>query len=491
MDAGKSRALRRLVLIVDGGLVVLAMALAFGIHSSLRQFVGFIRELPPTEEFIGLAFTALPLWLVLIAGLGLHRALERVYSRWELIRDLLTLHAAGLLGLSMVLFLTQGAINRSLLAVFLVCSFLLMYLVRASLSRRLRYRHATSQGRAHLLLVGSPGDSMRRFVRTAQASPLPPEFVGRLGAALDGRSHAPAEEDTEEDTEGAEDAAGELPSRLGHIDDITRVLHEHPVDAVLFFPPLEQPEDVTGALEACETVGVPASFSLELAQVHHAVPRVVRVYDDDFVTYDVAPKNPALLAFKHAFDFGAALLCVIVLSPVFLLASLAILITMGRPVIFTQRRAGLRGRPFSMLKFRSMVKDADAQKDDLLASNEIAGPAFKMADDPRVTALGRFLRRSSIDELPQLLNVLTGTMSLVGPRPLPIDEQQQSHGWQRRRLSMKPGITCLWQVSGRSDVGFDEWMRLDLRYVDDWSLWLDLKILVETVPVVIFGKGAR
>ena len=194
---------------------------------------------------------------------------------------------------------------------------------------------------------------------------------------------------------------------------------------------------------------------------------------------------------KHAFDWIVSLVLLVALAPVFLLIALAILITMGRPVFFTQPRAGLYGRQFRMIKFRTMVEDAEAKQAELAGQNEMTGPVFKVSADPRITRIGRFLRRMSFDELPQLVNVFLGQMSLVGPRPLPIKEQQMIRGWHRRRLSMKPGITGIWQVSGRNNIDFEDWMKLDYRYVDDWSLRLDLLILVKTVPVVLLGKGAR
>jgi lipopolysaccharide/colanic/teichoic acid biosynthesis glycosyltransferase len=164
---------------------------------------------------------------------------------------------------------------------------------------------------------------------------------------------------------------------------------------------------------------------------------------------------------------------------------------MGRPVLFAQDRAGLRGRRFRMYKFRTMVRDAEVHREALAARNEMGGPVFKIARDPRVTTLGRFLRRTTIDELPQLFNILSGSMSVVGPRPLPVKEQQQIVGWHRRRLMMKPGLTCLWQIGGRSDVSFEDWMKLDLDYIDTWSLALDFAIILKTVPAVLLGRGAR
>ena len=163
------------------------------------------------------------------------------------------------------------------------------------------------------------------------------------------------------------------------------------------------------------------------------------------------------------------------------------------PILFRQQRAGLNGKPFTMLKFRSMVTDADQRKHELGVFNEMTGPVFKVTNDPRVTRIGRIIRKFSLDEFPQLINVLRGEMSLVGPRPLPLDEVKRFDDLaHRRRLSVKPGITCLWQVSGRNNVkDFRDWVRLDLEYIDNWSLWLDFKILFRTIPVVLFGTGAK
>ena len=170
---------------------------------------------------------------------------------------------------------------------------------------------------------------------------------------------------------------------------------------------------------------------------------------------------------------------------------IAIKLTSEGPVLFLQERIGLNKRRFKIYKFRTMIPNAERLMRSLESKNEASGPVFKIKDDPRITPVGRFLRRSSIDELPQLLNVLRGDMSLVGPRPLPVrDYEGFSEDWQRRRFSVTPGITCLWQVNGRSDVSFEEWMLLDLKYLDEWSLWLDLKILAKTVPAVLKGAGA-
>lgn len=195
---------------------------------------------------------------------------------------------------------------------------------------------------------------------------------------------------------------------------------------------------------------------------------------------------------KAVIDRAGALALLILGAPLLAATALGIRLTSPGPVLFRQRRSGLHGKPFTMLKFRSMVSDAEMRKAELEPFNKMSGPVFKLSPDPRVTPLGRFLRRTSFDELPQLWNVLRGEMSLVGPRPLPVYETENFADLaHRRRLSMKPGLTCLWQISGRNAVAnFEDWVRLDLEYIDNWSLWLDLRILLRTIPIVLTGKGA-
>ena len=189
-------------------------------------------------------------------------------------------------------------------------------------------------------------------------------------------------------------------------------------------------------------------------------------------------------------DLAIALFSLALFSPLMLLVAFGIKTTSKGPVLFKQTRCGLKGRKFTLYKFRSMVVDAEARKEMLMANNEMDGPAFKMRDDPRITRIGRIIRRTSVDELPQLFNVLKGDMSIVGPRPPLLSEVEGYKIWQRRRLSLKPGITCLWQVSGRNKISFEQWMKLDLEYIDNWSLLLDVKILFKTLFVVLVGYGA-
>jgi exopolysaccharide biosynthesis polyprenyl glycosylphosphotransferase len=209
-------------------------------------------------------------------------------------------------------------------------------------------------------------------------------------------------------------------------------------------------------------------------------------------TTDYRNANAALqYALKRFFDIVVAGILLTLLCPLFAFIALIIKLTSPEgPIFYRWKVVGLGERPFTGYKFRTMVPDADKLKDQLLNRNEMQGPVFKMKDDPRITPVGRFLRKYSLDELPQLWSVFKGDMSLVGPRPPLQSEWVQFESWQRRKLSVKPGITCLWQIAGRSEIhNFDEWVRLDLEYIDNWSLWLDFKILLLTIPAVLGGTG--
>ncbi len=205
----------------------------------------------------------------------------------------------------------------------------------------------------------------------------------------------------------------------------------------------------------------------------------------------IVNQNPGYRIAKRFFDVILSLIALIVLSPVFLITAIAIKLEDGNPVIFTQERSGLNGTVFKMYKFRSMVKNAPELHKSLLDKNELDGPAFKMKDDPRITKVGKIIRKTSIDELPQLVNILKGEMSIVGPRPLPVYETEKCNEYQNQRLLVKPGLTCYWQVMGRNDIGFDEWIELDLKYINRAGLFTDLGLIIMTFGAVFSGKGAK
>ena len=279
---------------------------------------------------------------------------------------------------------------------------------------------------------------------------------------------------------------------VGRLKDLDDVLDGQPIDEVVFAVPELQPEMLEEPLRHCDERGVEVLLTMPPDVPRHGKVEVAKVtgYDLPMIGMRRTPTAQGSLILKRMLDLIGCIFGLIVVGPILLVTTIAIRIESKGPIFFKQVRAGKHGRRFVMYKFRSMVVDAEARKDELMHLNEMDGPVFKIKRDPRITRVGAFIRKTSIDELPQLFNVLFGDMSLVGPRPPLPSEVEQYEPWQRRRLSVRPGITGLWQVSGRNQIDFDEWMELDLSYIDNWSLWLDLKILFKTVPVVLLQKGS-
>ena len=279
--------------------------------------------------------------------------------------------------------------------------------------------------------------------------------------------------------------------RLGTFEELETILDERPVDEVVFALRREELPLIDSAVAICEQMGIRARLSVQLVPQGVGKLRVEEFHGVPLLDLSSFPDNEIRLTLRRVGDVALASLFLLLSAPLLLLSALLIKLEDGGPVLFRQVRCGLNGRKFSLLKLRTMVPDAAGQKEALLSANEMSGPVFKIRRDPRVTRVGAHLRRFSLDELPQLWNVLAGEMALVGPRPPVPEEVVRYERWQRRRLSMKPGMTGLWQVSGRSEIDFEEWMALDLRYIDNWSFWLDLKILLKTFPAVIGGRGAQ
>lgn len=278
---------------------------------------------------------------------------------------------------------------------------------------------------------------------------------------------------------------------LGDISDLEAVLQKKPVSEVYFaVSPVKHGAELQKAINVCERLGMPFAVPAFPFRMARARPKNAATLDDGYLHFVHTRSDQYSAALKRLFDIVASATALVVLLPLFAVVALAIKLTSRGPVFFKQLRVGLHGRPFHMFKFRSMVVNADAMKDQLKQQNEQRGPVFKMKNDPRVTRVGRFIRKFSIDELPQLLNVLRGEMSIVGPRPPVPKEVAQYEGWQRRRLSVRPGLTCIWQVSGRNEISFEDWMYLDMQYIDHWSLARDVSLVLKTVPVVLTGKGA-
>lgn len=278
---------------------------------------------------------------------------------------------------------------------------------------------------------------------------------------------------------------------IGNLNDLTRIIKSQQVDWVVFAVENAELNKIGKAVKVCDEMGTRAAILTDLYTTRFAKKRVDEFFGTPVLLFDLEHNRGLKLMVKEIFDKMLSLIGIIFLLPLFIFTSIVIKIFSKGSILYKQERLGINGRKFNMYKFRTMISEADRLKDTLKEKNEMDGPVFKIKNDPRITPIGRLLRNTSIDELPQLFNVLKGDMSLVGPRPPLSNEVVHYDPWQRRRLSMKPGITCLWQIGGRNNITFRKWMELDLKYIDNWSLWLDTKILVKTIPVVLSRKGAR
>lgn len=278
---------------------------------------------------------------------------------------------------------------------------------------------------------------------------------------------------------------------IGSLDDLERICNARVVDEVIFVVPGKVVGDLEYVFLMCEELGV--NTRVAVGMFPHLIARAAldELGQIPLLTFTTKPTSWFALGVKRVMDLGIAWMVLILGLPLWVLVAVAIKLDSKGPIFFCQERCGLNGRRFTMFKFRSMVRDAEARFSEVSSLNELSGPVFKARNDPRITRVGRIIRRMSIDEIPQLLNVIKGDMSIVGPRPPLQVEVDKYERWQRRRLSMKPGLTCLWAVRGRNRIPFERWMEMDLEYIDNWSLWLDVQILGRTIPAVLSGDGAN
>jgi exopolysaccharide biosynthesis polyprenyl glycosylphosphotransferase len=386
-----------------------------------------------------------------------------VNSRTALLWPLLRGSLIVTVGLVLLMFFFKTPAPRGVAFIFIIFSCLLVWLKEELLLVALRSRMAKAQYRRRIIVAGTRGetDRLRQMVKAQSGDEI--EITGEFNLA-------------------------ESPPQV-----LIELLHEHSVSGVLVSAKHAHFERVENVIKLCEVEGVEAWLVADFFATQIARASFDELSGHPLIVFRSTPESSWQMLAKLLLDFfGAMVLLLVFVLPMLVIAVL-IKFTSAGPVMFRQQRSGLNGAPFSIYKFRTMTTNAEQLKHELAAMNEMSGPVFKVTNDPRITPLGKILRKYSLDELPQLLNVLRGEMSLVGPRPLPVDEVKRFHDFaHRRRLSVKPGLTCLWQVSGRNKISdFRDWVRLDLQYIDTWSIWLDLVILLRTVPVVLLGTGAK
>ncbi len=453
--------------ISDACVFAVSFWLAFVLRSqpAVHNWLG----LPPVDagafdQVVWLYFALVPAAPLVLESQGFYNRPvigTRILMFWPLLKGCFIL----CIGLVLLLFIFKqtNPVPRGVIIFFGVISFSLVWLKEEFLRLVLRSRVAKAQYKRNVIIAAA-GSEIARLKRMIQA------------AAADSTVIV------------AEFNLAETP-----LPQLIELLHEHSVSGVLLSTRHTQLERVESVIHLCETEGVEAWLVADFFTTHVARASLDEMFNQPLIVFRSTPENSWQMFTKLAMDFTGSLLMILAAAPLMLLVALLIKVTSPGPVFFRQQRSGLNGAPFKIFKFRTMQTNAEQFQHELAAMNEMTGPVFKVTNDPRITPIGKWLRKYSLDELPQLFNILRGEMSLVGPRPLPVDEVKRFNDLaHRRRLSVKPGLTCLWQVSGRNKISdFKEWVRLDLEYIDNWSIWLDLVILLRTIPAVFAGTGAK
>ena len=421
-------------------------------------------------------FTLFPvillIWTPLLWFYGSYRAQRTDRLLYELARSFAIVAIGSILLVVISFILQQFGVSRLFLVLFAGMEFFALCAVRAIFTSFRRHSRKRGYDREYVLVVGTGKRAREHAKLLERYAHWGIEVLGFLSEQKISR-----------------DSIGEKPI-LGSLEKLELMLRNEVVDEVHFAVSRPRLERLDEALRICEEIGVRVRIVLAPFGEIQSKIRMDHLSGVPLLTLSTTPDRDLELLMKRMFDIVASFFGLLVLSPVYVVAAILVKCTSKGPIFFKQKRLGMNGRIFHFYKFRTMVENAEELKSSLESQNEMDGPVFKIKEDPRVTKIGRLLRKTSIDELPQIWNVLRGDMSLVGPRPPVPSEVQKYERWHRRRLSMRPGITCIWQISGRNEISFQQWMKMDLEYIDNWSLILDFKILAKTVPVVIGTRGA-
>jgi exopolysaccharide biosynthesis polyprenyl glycosylphosphotransferase len=481
----QARLLNAVLFVIDLALVAAAALGAYWLRSTVLPALMpglFSSQLYPLRAYLPLVPLAVSIWggLLLVSGeYRSHRTVPLIDEAWDVVRASIT--GSVIFTLLIYVFrldealLGDDLISRSWILLFSALACLLVLGEKVALRLTSRYFRASGFNYRTVVIVGTgtSGQAIADSIRSHRFWGF--RILGMVESGSDSDADTP-------------------PPRcpvLGRLGDLPSIVENNIVDDVIFAVGRRDLDRMEDLFLALQERGIRTRFALRFFPHTPAKVELEELDGLPLLSFSPAPNGAVALAAKRCLDIALALLLLVLGLPIVVAVAAAIKLTTGGKVLFRQTRCGLNGRLFTLYKFRTMEEGAHEKRRALLPLNEMTGPAFKLRRDPRVTWLGRFLRRFSLDELPQLWNVLKGEMSLVGPRPPIPEEVAQYQPWQRRRLAMKPGLTCLWQISGRSDnPDFNQWMQLDLEYIDSWSPTLDVKILLKTIPVVLSGKGA-
>jgi exopolysaccharide biosynthesis polyprenyl glycosylphosphotransferase len=471
MFARRARLLWLLLVVSDVVPLLLSFEIAYLTRANFPELRLFF--LTPAVTATLLVAAAL-LWTSLGIGLAVYRR-PASFETLGMLRLTVTQSFWFGVALATAIFLLQlGEISRLFIAIFLLSNFVLQIIYRLAARRMRRIVLQGFGGRYYYLIVGT-GPKAVELARLIEQHEEHGDVVGFV-----------------QEPGGPALPQGGLRReyQIWPLEQLSRLVEGHIVDEIIFAVSKSQLERMEEFFLACEEQGVKTRVLVDFFPHLRSEMALDRLESMPLLTFSNAPENEYLLFLKRALDLALASAMLIAAAPLLLLIAVLVRLTSPGPAIYRQLRCGLNGRRFQLYKFRSMYQDAELKRASVEHLNEMDGPVFKSSRDPRVTPVGRFLRKTSLDEMPQLLNILKGDMSFVGPRPPLPEEVARYEKWQRRRLRMKPGLTCLWALAGRNQLNFTQWMQLDMEYIDNWSLALDFKILLRTIPRVLSGRGA-
>jgi len=478
----KDSFIRKLMILLDGITISLAFFLSYFLRNHFSLYYKF-NLIPSTQivsdtvaslsDYLVILFVVVPIWCFMLHLNGIYKSM-RVMKFFEIVWIVIkSSFFTGLILSTLIFLFKMTFVSRMFFIFFMMLgsAFLIVdRIVLLTIIRLLRRRGYNYRG---LLIVGTG----RRAVGIIEKIKNHPEWGFRIVGAIN------------DDPDQIVEMVKEI-NVIGTIDDLEAILKTDVIDQVIFVVPRSRLSFIEHAVNMCETLGTKATIAVDLFNLKIARSNPTELDGIPLVTFETTVAKEWQLFVKRGIDLVLSGLGIILLSPLFFVITILIKLTSAGPILYKQQRLGLNGRKFELYKFRTMYQGAQEKLSKVKDVKEKDTPDFRKMKIQWITPVGKFLRKFSLDELPQLFNVFIGQMSLIGPRPTVSDEVCLYESWQRRRFSMKPGITCLWQVKGRNDIGFEEWMKLDLEYLDNWSLRLDFKILIKTIPVVLFGIGA-
>jgi exopolysaccharide biosynthesis polyprenyl glycosylphosphotransferase len=462
---------------VGADLLFMAISLYLGVfdRDAFRSLFK-LNEVPVQLHFVIAMAILLYGWRAAFALIGLHRSRRLSSKLEEEIFDIFKASsAATLLLIAIAVLFHIRSITPHTTLRFMALSSCILIVSRLIMRPVLKAIRRRGHNLRHLVVAGTN----IRAIGFANSILAQPELGYQLEGFIDSAWFGPLVNDI-------------TPTIVTDVNGFSSYLRDHIVDELVIALPLKSNyEKANYLVEVCREQGIVVRVLSDLFAISTAKMRIDHFERNTVMSIYTFPIDGMPLVAKRFLDILVSGALLVLLSPVLVLTAVFVKLDSKGTAIFAQERVGLNKRRFRMYKFRTMVVNAEKLQDQLESRNEAQGPVFKIKNDPRITRIGKFLRKTSIDELPQLFNVIRGDMSLVGPRPLPVrDYKGFDQDWQRRRFSVSPGITCLWQVSGRNGISFNQWMDLDMEYIDNWSFWLDMKILIKTVPAVVRGSGA-